>query len=295
MRGAIFGIGIGVAAVSTAALFIRLAEVPPLVAATYRLGIATVVLLPVALAVHGRRGLDVPRRTKVLLSVSGAALAAHFGFWIASLSYTSVASSVFLVTSNPILVALLSTLLLRERPRPLTVLGIIVALSGGALITGSGLALGGRALLGNGLALLGAVAITAYYLVGRVARSGRAGLPLLVYTAWVYGTAFLIVAAGTAASGQPVLGYPWESLRYLVLLGLVPQVVGHSALNWALQTVPATLVAAAVMAEPVLASALAALFLGETPTLQEVIGGGLILSGVFLAYLGGSHGPGRDQ
>ena len=207
-----------------------------------------------------------------------------FAFWIASLEHTSVASSVVIVTSNPIYVAIGAAVLLRERSSMRVMVGIAIALAGGVVIALGDWGLGDRRLFGDSLALLGAVAVAGYYIAGR---NLRERLSILGYIAPVYGAAAVILVAAALATGTQLTGFGVEVYGWLVLLALLPQLVGHSSLNWSLGYLPATLVATAVMAEPIGASLLAWLVLDEAPPVSSVAGGALVLVGVFTTLTGG--------
>ena len=274
---------VGVVAVSFAAIFIRLADAPPLVIASYRLTIAAVVMVGLAAGSWLRSGRVAPtkltRKDMVLLGVSSTSLALHFWVWILSLEYTSVASSVVLVTTNSFIVAVASRVLFKEALHPHTVVGIAVGISGGVVIA-LGDAGSDEGLLGDLLAFGGAVAIVGYMLTGRTLRRH---MSVLTYNTWVYtGTAAILLVAATVAGG-PFTGFTSETYLWMVMLALVPQVIGHSLLNWSLAHVTATAVTVAVMAEPVLAIALAIPILGEVPPWTSVLGGVLVLSGIYVA------------
>ncbi|MCS7207422.1 MAG: DMT family transporter [Dehalococcoidia bacterium] len=268
----------GVLAVSSAAVLIRLADAPALTVSTWRTGVAALAFLPLAWALHGRVLLHMGWRTGGLLVLSGVALAVHFAFWIASLDYTTVASSVVIVTSNPLLVAVLGWVFLGERPGRRVLVGIGVALVGGLVLGWGDFRLGRRELLGDGLALLGAVGVAVYYTIGRAVRPH---LPLLAYIGPVYGTAALVLVGASLLGGAPVWGFTLRTLGFLLLVALLPQMVGHTLLNWTLGRLRAVVVSAVVMTEPVVATVLAWLVLGETPSSTTLVGGALILGGVW--------------
>lgn len=274
------GLVAGVLAVSSAAVLIRLAEAPSLAVAAWRTGIAALLFLPLTWGMHRKVLLGLGWRRRALLALAGVGLALHFAFWIASLAYTSVASSVVIVTANPLLVAVASWLFLGERPGGRVLAGVGVALAGGLLLAWGDLRLGRRELLGDALALLGAVAVAVYYIVGR---GVRPSLPLLAYIGPVYGAAAVLLVAASLALRIPLWGFSGRSVAFLLLVALLPQVVGHSLLNWTLARLPAVVVSAAVMAEPVVATGLAWLVLGEGPPPTTVAGGALILGGVWWA------------
>jgi drug/metabolite transporter (DMT)-like permease len=274
------GLGLGVIAVSFAAIFIRLAEAPPLVIASYRLGFATAALLPFALTRARRDFARLSRRELLLSLLAGSFLAVHFGLWISSLSYTSVVTSVVLVTINPVFVALLSRILFGETLSRQTVLGIAVCFIGAAVVGYANWRLGGEALMGGVLSLLGALAAAGYLLVGRRLK----GVGFLGYISLAYGTAALLLVFTTMAAGYSFLGYSSKTFLMFALLAIVPQLLGHSALNWSLRFFSATLVTVAILGEPVGATVWSAVLLREPPKPLELVGGFLILTGIFLAF-----------
>jgi len=290
------GLALGILAVSTASLFIRFAQqdAPSLVIAAARLSLAVLVLLPFALTRARGELRQLTRRQLLLLGLAGLFLGLHFATWITSLEYTSVASSVVLVTTAPLWVALLSPIFLRERLPASTALGLGVALVGGVVV---GLSQGcqlqggfscpgmadffqGRSFTGNLLALAGAFLSGSYLMVGRRV---RATLSLTAYTFVVYGVAALTLLLLVAFSGQSLLGYSPRTYLWFALLALIPQLLGHSSFNWALRYLRAAYVSVALLGEPIGTILLAFLFLKESPTPLELTGGVLILAGIFLA------------
>jgi drug/metabolite transporter (DMT)-like permease len=138
----------------------------------------------------------------------------------------------------------------------------------------------GRNFVGNILALMGAILSGAYLMVGRSVRN-RLSLP--IYTAIVYGIASIVLIILVILTGTPVGGYSSASYLWVAALALVPQVIGHTAFNWALKYLSATYVSIALLGEPIGTVILAALFLREKPAILEILGGVLILSGIILA------------
>ncbi len=270
---------IGVIATSTSSIFIRLANAPALVIAAYRLSLASLILAVPAWLQAGQELRTLTRRDLRLACFSGVFLALHFATWIASLDYTTVASSVVLVDTNPIFVALMSHLLLRERVSQSTVLGIAVTVAGGFIIGYGDLALGGQQLLGDLLALTGAVMSAAYFLIGR---SLRPKLSLLAYVFVTYTTAAVVLVATGLVARLPFTGYSPHTYLMFLLLAIVPQIIGHSSYNWALRYLSATLVAVMILGEPISATILAAVILKEIPTAAKIIGGLLILTGIYI-------------
>lgn len=288
---------IGILAVSTASIFIRFAqrEASSLVIAAYRMTLAGLILMPFALpkAVDAFRSLTA--RQRLLVMLSGVFLAVHFASWITSLEFTTVASSVVLVTTTPLWVAILSPIVLKEKTRRETWIGLILAMAGGVLvglqqacsIKAGGIQclplndfIGGNAWLGNLMALFGAFMAAGYMLVGRQVRPV---LSLLSYTFWVYSIAAVVLLGFVAAAGQSMTGYSAQTYLLFGLLALIPQVIGHSSFNWALKYLPAAFVSLALLGEPVGTTILAVIFLQEVPGIIELAGGVMILAGIFLA------------
>ena len=288
---------IAILAVSTASILIRFAQsdgAPSLVIAALRLTFATLILAPLALTKHREEITRFTRNEILLGGISGIFLAAHFATWISSLEYTSVASSVLFVSTGPLWVALLSPLLLREHLARTAIIGLGLALVGGTAIGLSDAcvwngelscpalqdAMQGRAMWGNFLALVGALAITGYLIIGRKLRTK---ISLIPYIFLVYGMAALTLIVIMFASGNTPLGYSPKIYLLIFLLAAIPQLIGHSTYNWLLKYLPATFVAVMTLAEPVGSAILAYFLLRETPNQFVLIGGCLILIGIYLA------------
>lgn len=272
---------VGIIAVSASSIFIRNAQTaaPSLVIAAYRMTIASLVVVPVALWRHQNELRRLRATEWLLAAASGAFLALHFAAWVTSLEYTSVTSSVVLDATSPMWVAIGSWLLLRERLTRPVIFGLIVAVAG-SLVIGLGDMTQGTSspsLLGNSLALLGALMVTGYWLIGRRVRGS---LSLAPYVAIVYSMAAVVLLIMVAGARQPMTGYDTTIYVWLVLLALVPQLVGHSSFNWALARLPAVFVAVATLGEPIGATVLAYFLLSETPTTIRMFGAALVLAGI---------------
>jgi drug/metabolite transporter (DMT)-like permease len=288
-------LAVGVLVVSTAALLIRFAieaGAGPLAIAAGRLSIAAAVVVPLALARRRPELAGLGRRDWGIAAIAGVFLAVHFATWIASLHYTSVASSVALVTTNPIWVGLMSWWLLGEAPTRRTSAGIAMAVLGSALIIASDLqaapgTAGRDPLFGNALALAGAIAISGYFLVGR---GLNRRMSLLAYVAIVYGAAALAMNAIALAGGQPIWAVPAAAWLPIAAMALGPQLLGHTIINASLRHLSATFVALAILGEPVGSAVLAWAFLGESFTPLQLIGFSTLLAGIVVAA-GGERVP----
>ena len=274
----------GVLAVSWAAPLIRLAEAPAIVVAALRLGFAAPPVAGAALLLRRDELRRISRGDAAVLAVAGLALALHFAFWVASVQRTSIVASVVLVATQPLFVGLGAWLTLGERPTRALLLGIAIAFGGALLIASSDLGDAGS-LAGDALALLGAAFASVYLIAGRGVRRGVSNL---TYVAAVNSVAVLALLAMLLASGAQVGGHPRDAYLYILALALVPQLIGHSSLTWALGYVPAAVVAVAILGEPVGATLIAATLLDEVPTLLEWAGAAVVLAGVYIALRGAS-------
>jgi drug/metabolite transporter (DMT)-like permease len=290
------GLAFAILAVSTSSIFTRYAQesAPSLVIAAYRLGISASLIWPITLIRHRPALRSLTRKQAMLAIVSGIFLAAHFATWITSLEYTSVASSVVLVSTLPLFVALLAPRLIGESITPTIILGLFLAF-GGTLIVGisdactwqDGLRcppavefLQGGALLGDLLALAGAISGAGYMLIGRKLRPQ---VPLLPYISISYGTAAVILTITSLSAGNPAVGYPAPAFFWFLMLALLPQLIAHSTFNWALRYLPAAYVSITTLGEPVGSTILAFLLLGEQPGGVMLFGALLILVGIVVA------------
>lgn len=294
----ILGLITGISAASTAAIFIKLAQASgtsSILIATLRLTIASIILVPLVLTKHRMSFKNLKKKEWIQASLSGFFLAIHFASWIASLQYTSVVSSVFMVTTTPIWVALCSFLFLGEKIKKIAILGLGIALCGGIFIGLSdscawenwaftcasiGNPVTGKNVLGNLLALSGAWMAAGYFLVGRKL---RASIPLVPYVFIVYSmaSAFLLIIM-VMTKANPFTLSP-TSYLWCILLALVPQLFGHTIFNWALKYLPASLVSIALLGEPIGSTALAYVIFLEVPGVIKILGAVLLLVGIGLA------------
>lgn len=278
---------LGVVSISFAAVFIRLAAGPAASVAALRLVFATLILLPFVIFSRKTRNaiITLRRGEKGLLVLAGLFLALHFLSWIASLSFTGITSSIVLVTMSPIFIEIYSVTVRGEKTSARVWIGLGLAVAGSVILGGGNIAAGGENWKGDLLAVAGAVAVAGYFIVGSRLRPK---LPLLAYIFPVYGTAalFLTLAAPLLGSGLATL--PATTYFYCFLMALVCQVTGHSMFNWALRRMRTTLVAMATLGEPIGTTMLAWLILRETPLSTEILGGVVILAGVFVVLTGKS-------
>jgi len=249
---------IAVLATTYAGPVVRLAAAPALAIAFWRL----VLVLPVTGGLALREPRTLTRGAVGLMVISGLLLAAHFWTWIASLRFTSVASSVVAV--------------------------------GGAILIGAGdAALSFGHLTGDLLALAGALTAAGYYTIGRRV---RATVGVWTYASIVYGVAALALGAFAATVHAPLLGHSGTDWAVMASLAAGPMLIGHTGMNYALKHFRATTVNVAALGEPVGATLIAWLVpaIGETPPVTAILGGAVVLVGIGLAFSDRGQGVAPD-
>lgn len=277
-------LGVAIAAVSTAAPLIRVTHAPTLAVAFWRTALAVPVTGTLLLV--GRRGelRALPRTARRQSVVAGLFLAGHFATWVPSLSFTSVASSVALVSTMPVWTAVLA----RWRGDPVaasTWRGITLALGGVVMLTGVDLSISSRALFGDLLALLGGILAALYLDAGADVRRQAS---TAVYTTVCYSTAAVALLVVCAVGRQAVAGYGATTWVALLAMTAGPQLLGHTLVNKVVRTIGATVVSVAILAEIVGSAVLAWIFFGEVPPAAALPAAVLLVAGLVVVVRGTS-------
>ena len=287
----------GILAVSFGSIFVRQAQeyAASLVIAAYRLTLATLLITPIVITRKRGELVSLGRNQLLLASISGFFLALHFASWITSLEYTTVASSVVLVSTTPLWVALLSPVILKEPVARLVLIGMALAFVGVVIIGVSDSCVRegrniicpaltefvqGQAFVGDMNALVGAIMGAGYVMIGRKLRPD---ISLMGYIFLVYGVAAVVLVILMLAAGESPIGYPPQAYLWFTLLAIVPQLLGHSSFNYALGYLSAAYVSITLLGEPICATILAYLLLNEAPTPEKIFGAILILAGIYVA------------
>ncbi len=270
----------GIVAISFAAILIRWCAAPPLVIAFYRLLFAALFFWITNKSGNLTQLRNLPLKTLRWGGLAGIALALHFAAWITSLNHTSVASSVVLVATSPIFVALGARFILGETARPPLYWGLLLAFAGATAITWQDVESGNSSFFGNLLALAGALFAGVYFLIGRKLRQEMDTAP---YVTLCYSAAAILLLLGTLLWRLPLFDYSSQTFATFLALALVPQVIGHTSFNWALKHLSAPVVSIALLGEPIGASLLAFIFFKEELGTTTLLGGSLTLLGVALA------------
>ena len=302
------GISFGILASSTAAILIRFAQddAPSLIIAAYRLFFASVLLLPLLLTRYRKELKNIDRNHFLLAIFAGFFLAIHFATWISSLEFTSVASSVVLVSTAPLFVSILSPIFLHEAIQRTLRYGLLLAFMGTIIVAISDACtlsngfscppvetfLSSEAIKGDLLALLGAISGAGYMLIGRRVRGE---LSLIPYISIAYSSSAIILIGLVLIQNAEPFNYPPISYLWFILLALIPQLIGHTTINWALRYLPAAYVSVTLLGEPVASTIWAYLFLGERPSWLLILGAFLILLGIGIASIPQLSGGTKTQ
>lgn len=270
---------IGVIAVSTSAIFVKLASAPAPITATYRLLFTVLLMTPFAIRPLINEVFAITKREWVLAAVSGLFLAAHFILWFESLNYTSVTSSVVLVTLQPLFSFIGGYFVFKERLGLAAIMGGILAFLGSVIIGWGDFRIGGLALFGDFLALIAAGMVTGYWMIGQHMRKS---LSLMTYTYIVYSMATLMLIVYSLLLNYSFYPYPTMDWIWFLLLAIIPTLLGHSIFNWVIKWVNASTVSMSILGEPIGSAILAYYIFSEKIHLAQWVGGLIILLGIYL-------------
>lgn len=276
---------IAVIACSFGSIFIRFSDAEPLAIAFYRLLFTTLLLLPFVLLKEREELKNLGGKNIGLMLTIGLVLSFHFSMWVTSLEYTTVASSVILVTSHPILVGTISHFILKDKLSKINFIGIFVAIAGVMILTMGDFRTGtfsDNMLLGDILAFLAGICAGIYILGGRKMRKK---LPVATYAFMVYLFATIFLLFQCLATNTQIYPMPANEYWLFLAMALIPGVLGHTLYNWSLKHVTATVVSVSLLGEPIGASILALFMLGEIPGYFVFIGGPIVLAGILMASM----------
>jgi drug/metabolite transporter (DMT)-like permease len=268
-------------AVSWAAIIIKVCDAPATAIAFYRMLFAVALLFPFAITLYRKSFKEFTAKIFWATALAGFVLGWHLFFWIESLNHTSISSSVVIVTTQPIFVAILSGIFLKEKTGIKGITAIVMAIIGTILIAGFDFSLEKDYLWGDILAFLGALMAAGYLFTGRVV---RARLNIFPYIFTVYSAAALTLGVILLLSGQLFSVYAPINYFYFFLLAAIPTLIGHSLYNYAIKHVKAFKVGLSIAGEPVLASIWAILIFAQYPSTGTILGGFLIIASLILVF-----------
>ena len=276
---------LGVLAISTSAIFVKLSTAPAPIIATYRLVFSTLMILPVMI-LNKKYILEIKKlRLKQLAAVflSGIFLAIHYILWFESLHFTSVASSTVLVTMQPLFAFIGSYFFFGERLKKLSIFGGFLSISGSCIIGFGDFNIGGIALIGDLLALLAAGVITAYFLIGE---NIRKNLSLVPYVFICYLSSSIFLLGYSVILKYPLIGYQNSDWLWFFCLALIPTILGQTVLNWLIKWLSTSTISMSILGEPVGTCILAYLILDESITYNQILGSTIILIGIGIFLIG---------
>ncbi|MGQ9844591.1 MAG: DMT family transporter [Caldisericia bacterium] len=278
MKGSFFKyflIFLGIVSVSFAAIFIRISNSEPIVIATFRMGISSIILLPFYLS---KKRKVVFREDLKFLFFSGVFLALHFYTWITSLRFTTIMSSTVLVTTNPIFVSIFSFLLFKKRVKKRTILAIILSILG-IILMSNGFSISSN-LKGNILALTGAL-FASLYIISNYYLRKKYDLLDIIYP--VYSVSFIVLIFLSLILKTKIYPLPIKEYLLFFLIALIPQVIGHSIFNYCLKFFSPIFISLTILGEPIGATIFGVIFFKEIPKLLEIVGGFLIITGIVIS------------
>lgn len=271
---------IGVIAVSTSAIFVKLANDAPVgIIAFYRLFLAVLIMAPIIFMKYKQEIRQIAKRDWVFATLSGMFLALHFILWFESLNYTSVASSVVLITIQPVFAFIGTYFFFGERFSVAAIISVLITLFGSFIIGWGDFQISGLALFGDILALLGAIVITAYFLLGQKLRRG---LSLMPYTFIIYGISTVMLLIYNIIVGNNFISYSSTHWGLFLALAIIPTFLGQMLFNWALKWMSTSTISMAIVFEPIVATLFAYLILDEIVTSSQWLGGTIVIFGLFL-------------
>ncbi|MFD2215758.1 DMT family transporter [Metabacillus endolithicus] len=273
---------VGVLSVSTSAIFVKITSAPAPVIAFYRLFFATILIAPIFLIKHRSELKALSKVDWLYSTIAGVFLAFHFILWFESLNYTSVASSVVLVTLQPLFAFVGTYLFFKEKVSKMALYSGILAITGSMIISWGDFKISGLALFGDILSLVACAMITAYLLFGQGIRKRHS---LILYTFIVYGISSLTLLLYCLILQYPLGPYPTSDWYNFILLAIIPTLLGHSLFNWSLKWVSTNTISVMILFEPVGSIILAYFFLGEKMIPSQVAGGSIIMVGIMLFVL----------
>lgn len=272
-----FALAISVISISTSAIFVKFSTAPAGVIAFYRLFFSVLLMLPVFLIKYVSELRLITKRDWLYSTIAGVFLAFHFILWFESLNYTSVASSTVLVTLQPLFAFIGTFIFFNERLSKKEILSGVAAVIGSVVISWGDFKISGSALYGDVLALIACALITAYLLFGQTVRKR---ISLITYTFVVYSISSVTLLLYVLIRGDALVGYSSVNWLNFFLLALIPNLLGHSLMNWSLKWLSTSTISVAILFEPIGATILAVLLLNESVIWTQIAGGIIVLIGI---------------
>lgn len=270
---------LAVVSISTSAIFVKLSSADAGVIAFYRMLFTVLIMAPLFFPKYSRELKWISKKDWFYSTIAGIFLAFHFILWFESLNYTSVASSTVLVTLQPLFAFFGTFIFFKEKFSSKAIASAIVAVIGSIIISWGDFQISGSALFGDMLALAACALITGYLLIGQTIRRR---LSLMTYTFIVYLFSTMVLLIYVLITQEPLYPYPSSEWLYFLLLAILPNLLGHTVFNWALKWISTSVISMAILFEPVGATVLAYMIIGEKVFMTQIIGGLIIILSVSL-------------
>lgn len=267
---------ISIIAISFAAIFVKWSNAPATILSMYRMILACLLLVPIVWFKR-KEFPKISKREWYLLFFSGMFLALHFALWFGSLKLTTVASSTIILALQPIIALIGGVFLFKERTTTSALLTMGIAVIGAVMVGWGDFGLSKNAIIGDILSFLSVIAVVGYLLIGQ---SAVKKVSHWIYSFCVFGFAAIALIIYNVVAGVTLGGYEAKEWGIFILLAVVPT-ISHLINNWLLKYVNATTISMSILGEPVGATILAAIILGERLVTSQIIGGFIVLLGVF--------------
>lgn len=262
--------------ISLSAILVKLSDAPSTIMVMYRMFLACLLIFPMVFK-HRQTFVKIKRKEWIAIVFSGIFLACHFGLWFESLNHTTVASSTLILALQPAIALVGGLLFFQEKVDIRTVIAMGIAFIGVAIVGGGNLGGESGALLGNFLSFLAVISVVLYLLIGQ--RSVKS-MNHWVYSFLVFFMAGITVAIFNLIGGIAFIGYSTNDWLVFLMLAIFPT-GAHIIFNMLLNYVNTTTVSMSTLGEPIGASILAIILLNEMLTPVEIVGGVLIIAGIF--------------
>lgn len=271
---------ISIVAISFAAIFVKWSNAPATILSMYRMILACFLLLPIVL-IKRKEFQKITRREWVLLFISGLFLALHFALWFGSLKLTTVASSTIILALQPIIALIGGAIFFKEQTTNSALMTMAIAVVGAVMVGWGDFGLSKNAIIGDILSFLSVIAVVGYLLIGQ---SVVKKVSHWIYSFSVFAFAAVALIVYNIATSVQISGYDAKEWGIFVLLAIVPT-ISHVINNWLMNFVSATTISMSILGEPVGATILAAIILNERLVAMQIMGGILVLLGVFFFLL----------
>lgn len=276
-KSVVFLLTVAVICIAFAAIFVKLSEAPASIISMYRMMFAGILLSPIVYR-YKSEFLKLAIREWISLTIAGLFLAMHFGFWFGSLQLTSVASSTIILALQPVVAMVAAYLIYKETVNIRVAVSVFVSFAGVVIISWGDFSFVNLSdFTGNILSFLSVVAVVCYFMIGQKAVRT---LKHWIYSFIVFSIAGLFLLIYNIATQTELSGYPPAEWMLFILLAIFPT-IAHVIFNYLLNQVSPTTVSMAMLLEPIGASILAFLILSETLSILQLLGGMIVLLGVF--------------